>query len=208
MKKLLVLVSLTSLALFFSCGDSGGNQNTGEKAANVETAGGMSVAILGDISQMIAPSTSSISVNSTETIDCMPAGTATAVTTETDANSGTTVITLDACGSVVCDGHTFMTGTFTSAYNDTDTSATVHVTGTVSFVDHPDGWDVVTYFIGKTCSVDMTANLDLAELEALTTDAEIQAYIEDHTTGYLCGYSWTEITAAVDADTYCTVIEE
>jgi hypothetical protein len=207
MKKLLVLVSLVSLASFFACGESG-NQNTGEKAANVETATGMSAAILGDISQMIALPTSSVGVNSTETIDCMPAGTATAVTTEIDANSGTTIITLDACGAVVCDGHVFMDGTFTSSYNDTDTTATVHVTGTVAFVDQPAGWDVVTYFVGKTCSVDMTANLVLAELDALTTDAEIQAYIEAHTAGYLCGYNWTEITAAIDADTYCTIIDQ
>jgi len=206
MKKLLVLVSLVSLALSFGCGSSGGNQNTGEKAANVETATGMTTAIMSDIAQTIFPSTNSIGINSTETINCVPTGTGTAVITETDANSGTAVITLDACGAMVCVGHAFMTGTLTSSYSETDTSATVHVTGTVAFVDHPTGTDVTTYFIGKTCSVDMTANLVLAELEALTTDAEIEAYINNHVVGYLCGYDWVEISTALDADTYCTTI--
>lgn len=210
MKKVLVLASLGLLALSFACG----GESNGEKAANVETAAGMSSAIIGATGDSLLSGGTSMQTNEfVETINCIPAGTIGVDLEVADSTSGKITLTYDKCGAILCnDYHVFMDGNLEETYEVSSSEYIYEVAGTISFVEGPAGFEqenVDTLYIGKTCTVDINININVDDLASLITEEAIIEYVNTHTNGTVCGYDWEE---AVDIDvddlsgTYCTAL--
>ena len=210
MNKLLVFVSLAFVALLFSCG--GGSSTPA--VADVSTAAGMSSAIFSAAGSNVFVGTASVS-ELLDTVNCPINGTIAVELTVTDANSGTTKLTYDKCGAALCDGHIFMNGTVNETYSVDGANYAYTMAGTINFITAKEAaWDVpgaIVYYAGQSCGVDLAMNINTTEANALTTPAEIAAYINSHMTGTICGYNWAD-AVALDVDTedlsgsYCTAL--
>ncbi len=205
MKKLLILASLGSLTLFYSCGGDAGAP--GEKAASAGTAAAMANATMGPIINYLIPD--SLSINTVEDITntvCLlsdPASSATVTTTATDANSGTKVYAFTTCSMHFCDGDfAWLTGTLTNNYSNSATTFSMTLKGTITFEAAPAGWDQSiidrTHFAGKTCEFDLTVT---DAPTTITSQTELDPYIS----GYACGYAWSEVSIITEED-YCLAI--
>lgn len=211
MKKVLVFASLSFVALSFSCGGSGTDTPA---VANVETAAGMSSAIFSTAGANLFAGTASID-ELLDTVNCPINGTIAVELTVVDASSGTTKLTYDKCGAALCDGHIFMNGTMNETYSVDGANYAYTIAGTISFITATEAeWDVpgsTVYYAGQSCGVDLAMTINTTEADLLTTSAEIAAYINSHTTGTICGYTWAD---AVDLDidpedlsgSYCTTL--
>ena len=207
MKKVLVLASLGLLTLSFSCG---GGSN-GEKAADVETAAGMSSAIIEGAGDGLLVDTSIKTNELIDTIPCIPAGEIAVDLDVVSSTSGKLTLTYDKCGFILCnDYHVFMDGNLEETYEVSSSEYLYEVDGTLSFVEGPAGFEkenVDTLYIGSTCTIDISININIDDLASLVTEEAIVEYVNTHTNGTVCGYDWEE---AVDIDvddlsgTYCT----
>ncbi len=208
MKKVLIFASLAFAALSFSCG--GGSDTPA--VANVETAAGMSSIIFSVAGGNIF--TSSVNVDELmDTVNCPINGTIAVELTVTDANSGAIKLTYDKCGAALCDGHIFMNGTFNDNYSVDGVNYTYNMSGTINFITAAEAeWDVpgaLVYYAGQSCAIDLAMNINTTDADALTTAAEIAAYIDSHMSGTICGYNWAD-AVALDVNTedlsgtYCT----
>ena len=220
MKKVLVLASLGLLALSFSCGSSGPG---GETAANVETAAGMSSAVMqsgmggffGGIAEQSILKTDSTTI---ETIDCINT-TATLgvidVNLISDPESTTEVemqLVYKTCGAPLCDGHVFMDGTLNENYTVSGETYSINIEGLINFVakNADFGSEAPVYFAGKNCGIDIAANINYTTLMALIEEGDydaIMAYLNTCISGTVCGWDWDEAVAALEDEDICTVIE-
>lgn len=202
MKKLLVLASLGLLAFSFSCGDSGVG---GDKAANTETAAGMSNAVMSAVgTDNLFAGISSASVNESysDTINCFVDGTISATVDVSNADSGTATFKYNACGQPVCDGHVFMNGTLTENFSVSDTTVDMDIKGIIEFIDNTVYLPVL--FAGTNCGIDIAMSLDYNELMSVDGD-DLEAYINDLITGTICGYEWQDVVEVSETD-YCTTV--
>jgi len=218
MKKVLVMASLGLLALSFACG---GGSN-GEKAANVETAAGMSSAIMqsgmGGFFGGIADSTM-LNTNSTtvETIDCINTnGTLGVIDVNLLSEAGAEKVELEivykTCGAPLCDGHVFMDGTLNEDYTISGETYSVNINGLINFVEQNSdfGSEAPNYFVGNNCGIDLAVDINYTTLMDLIEEGDydaIMAYLESRISGEVCGYSWEEAVAALEDEDICTIIE-
>lgn len=194
MKKILVLASLGSLVLFYACGDSA----PGEKAANAQTAAAMFSATSATIQPYLIDS---INIDSTENLDvCIDLtgtpGTATLTTTETSSTSGTKTFKFTNCITHICDtDFVSLSGTIENTYNNTATTASMTLNGTITYGAAVEGFEDRWHLAGTSCTVELTL-----------TDAPIDSEdTEDYLSGYVCGYDWTEVDVVTEEE-YCAAI--
>ncbi|HOW16138.1 MAG TPA: hypothetical protein PK443_00320 [bacterium] len=206
MKKVLVLASLSLLALSFGCGGSG------EKAENKETGAAMSQAVMVATSQsgfnLIGGVASINETGSEEPIDCPLYGTI----TPSYAVDGTSMtVKYEECGAGLpaCPGHVFMNGTLEESWEIDGTNYTSSIGGTIDFIDAPDSNTPDVYFVGQKCVFDISITLNYQTLVDYWLAEDYDGFIEYATsgiTGDICGYDWKELSELTDEE-ICLVIE-